>query len=313
MAEGAHRVGVRWDPRWAPDQVGSIAPWVEELGFDELWMIEDCFSGGGLTTSAAALACTERIAVGVGLLPAPVRNPAIAAMEIASLARMFPGRFMPAFGHGVDAWMRQIDERPPRRLKLLEETLVAVRDLLHGKRLNVSGSFVELSDVELEHKPAQPPPVMVGTTGPKGLALAGRVADGIVIPEVAAPDAVRWARAQAGSGGDPGTVVVYSYLSLDEIAGEGVAAARPLVERWLQSGDFPDMAEQAGLGRDGHGELDDQTLQAMAVVGDGESGARTVSGLWAAGADSIVVLPRHDDSRRQIEMFAEQVLPALSR
>jgi alkanesulfonate monooxygenase SsuD/methylene tetrahydromethanopterin reductase-like flavin-dependent oxidoreductase (luciferase family) len=293
--------------------VRSIAPWVEELGFDELWMVEDCFSGGGLTTSAVALACTERIRVGVGLLPVPVRNPAIAAMEIASLARMFPGRFMPAFGHGVDSWMRQIDERPPRRLKLLEETLVTVRALLHGERLNFSGSFVELSEVELEHKPAQPPPVMVGTTGPKGLALTGRVADGIVIPEVATPDAVRWSRAQASSEGDPGTVVAYSYLSLSEKAEEGVAVARPLVERWLQSGDFPDMAEQAGLGRDGRGELDDATLQSMAVAGDAESGARTVAGLWAAGADSVVVLPRHDDSRRQIETFAAQVLPALPR
>ena len=308
---GVGRVGVRWDPRWSPDQVLEIAPRVEELGFDELWMVEDCFSGGGLTTSAAALACTERLRVGVGLLPTPVRNPAIAAMEIASLARMFPGRFMPAFGHGVGAWMEQISARPERRLTQLEETLAAIRALLHGERLTVAGSYVGLTDVELEHKPEQPPPVLVGTTGPRGLAVAGRVADGIVIPEIATPDAVRWARSAAAAGGDPGTVVVYSYLSLADDAEEGIAAAKPLVEKWMQSGDFPDMAEQAGLGRDGRGPFDEATLQSIAVAGDAESGVRTVRGLFDAGADSVVVLPRHDDSSHQLEAFAERVLPAL--
>jgi hypothetical protein len=38
--------------------------------------------------------------VGVGLLPAPVRNPAIAAMEFATLSRMHPGRFEATLGHG---------------------------------------------------------------------------------------------------------------------------------------------------------------------------------------------------------------------
>jgi alkanesulfonate monooxygenase SsuD/methylene tetrahydromethanopterin reductase-like flavin-dependent oxidoreductase (luciferase family) len=38
--------------------------------------------------------------VGVGLLPVPLRNPALAAMEIATVARLFPGRFRPGLGHG---------------------------------------------------------------------------------------------------------------------------------------------------------------------------------------------------------------------
>ncbi|MBS1676535.1 MAG: LLM class flavin-dependent oxidoreductase [Actinobacteria bacterium] len=308
-AAGSPRLGIRWDPRWDPAAVPTVARHVEELGYDELWMIEDCFSAGGLTTSVAALGATERLVVGVGVLPTVARNAAIAAMEIAAVARMFPGRFVPSFGHGVDSWMRQIDARPPRRLTLLQETLSSVRTLLAGERLDVEGAFVKLRDVQLEHPPEVVPPVLVGTTGPRGLEIAGRFADGAVIPEVAAPGAVSWARSLVDAAGRRGQIVVYSYLSLDDDREAALRAARPLVSRWLVSGDFPDMAEQAGLGRDGAGEIDDDLLTSIATAGAPEDGIRTVAGLGAAGADSVVLLPRGGDWQEQIELFAARCLP----
>jgi len=312
---GGPALGVRWDPRWAPEDVTGIARAVEWLGYDELWMVEDCFSTGGLTMAALALAATDRLVVGIGLLPAGVRNPAIAAMEIGALARVFPGRLAPAFGHGVHEWMEQIDELEPRRLGLLEETVRAVRALLAGETLDVEGDHVRLRDVALEHCPATAPPVLVGTTGPKGLALAGRSADGVVIPEVACPAAVRWARGRMAEGAGaqtPGRTVVYAYLSLDDEDGAAAtAAARPLVERWTRSGVFPDMAEHAGLGRDGLAPLDDATLRSIAAAGDAAACAATVAGLWEAGADSVVLLPRAGDAADQIARFAERSLPLL--
>lgn len=311
MTEATPAVGVRWDPRWPPERVPALARMVEELGYDELWMVEDCFSSGGLTTAGVALAVTERLTIGIGLLPAVVRNPAIAAMEIASLARAFPGRFVPAFGHGVEDWMLQIDARPDNRLVALEETVDVVRRLNRGEVLTVDGRYVHLREVELEHAPRVPPQIMVGTTGPQGLAVAGRVADGIVIPEVACPAAVRWARDQADQGSGPGCVVVYCYLSLDDDTAGAIAAAQPLVKRWIASGVFPDMAEQAGLGRDGKGPMDDELLQSIAAAGDAPTAARTVQGLWDAGADSVVLLPRPEDSEDQLRRFAAESLPQL--
>lgn len=303
-------IGVRWDPRWSPEEVREIAPLVESLGYDELWMVEDCFSSGGLTMAALALASTEKLVVGLGLLPVGVRNPAIVAMEIAVLARIYPGRFVPSFGHGVDDWMQQIDELQPRRLRLLEETLQAVRALLAGETLNVEGKYVRLRNVELEHQVEVVPPVLVGTTGPKGLAVAGRSSEGVVVPEVACPDAVRWVREQTSAAGSAGRTVVYSYLSLDDNAAAAIDIARPLVDNWISSGVFPDMAEQAGLGRDG-GELDDATLQSIAAAGSPADCAATVRGLWDAGADSVVLLPRAEGARDQLRQFAERSLSLL--
>ena len=59
--------------------------------------------------------------VGIGLMPAPLRNVATAAMEIATLERLFPGRFVPVVGHGVQDWMGQIGARAESPLTLLRE------------------------------------------------------------------------------------------------------------------------------------------------------------------------------------------------
>jgi 5,10-methylenetetrahydromethanopterin reductase len=311
VTETPPAVGVRWDPRWPPERVPEVARTVEQLGYDELWLVEDCFSSGGLTMAGVALAATEYLTVGVGLLPAAVRNAAIAAMEIAALAGVFPGRFVPAFGHGVEDWMLQIDARPSNRLIALEETVSAVRRLNRGETLSFDGGHVHLREVELEHPPSIAPPILVGTTGPRGLAVAGRVADGIVIPEVACPAAVKWARGEADQGSGPGRVVVYCYLSLDDDAAGAIAAAQLLVKRWIASGVFPDMAEQAGVGRDGEGPMGNELLQSIAAAGDGPTAARTVQGLWDAGADSVVLLPRPEDPEGQLRRFADECLHRL--
>jgi 5,10-methylenetetrahydromethanopterin reductase len=183
MSARVPTLGVLYRPDRLPEDLPESAREAEAAGFDELWVVEDCFLAGGLTMAASALAATERLAVGVGLLPAAVRNAAIVATAIAALARLRPGRLRVAFGHGVESWMRQIGARPPDRLVALEETVAAVRALLAGEELTVDGGHVRLDGVRLEQPPSAPPPVLIGTTGPRGLALASRVADGLLFPE----------------------------------------------------------------------------------------------------------------------------------
>src|SRR5918998_2562942 len=127
------RVGVLFRPEWAPEELPAFARAAEQYGFAEVWVVEDCFLAGGPTMAVAALAATTRLDVGIGLLPVTLRNPALAAMEIAGAARLQPGRLTVAFGHGVEAWMRQIGARPPDRLVALEETVASLPQLLTGE------------------------------------------------------------------------------------------------------------------------------------------------------------------------------------
>src|SRR5690606_27608201 len=100
--------GVIFLPQSPPEDLRGVVEAAEQSGIHELWLFEDCFLEGGLTASTAALSWSQNLRVAIGLLPVPLRNPAVTAMEIATVARLFPGRFVPGLGHGVLDWMRQV-------------------------------------------------------------------------------------------------------------------------------------------------------------------------------------------------------------
>ena len=81
------KLGVIFTGDRPPEELGAFAVQTESAGLDELWLWEDCFLAGGIASSATALAATERIVVGLGVMPAVFRNPVACAMEIATLAR----------------------------------------------------------------------------------------------------------------------------------------------------------------------------------------------------------------------------------
>jgi len=303
----AKRLGVMFRPEWPPEELPAFARGMERDGFQELWLVEDCFLTGGLTMAASALAVTDATTVGIGLLPVTMRNPAVAAMEIAGVARLHPGRLTVAFGHGVESWMRQIGARPPNRIVALEETVTAVRALLAGETVTTHGRHVQLDDVKLAHVPETPPPVLIGTTGPQALRAAGRSAEGVLLPEGSVPAAVRWAREEAG---DPGTTVVYAWLSIDDDRAAAAEALRPGLASWL-AGQYGTLREHAGITDETAGDLEDDRLRALAVAGDARDCAHGIGELWAAGADSVVLVPRHEDRADQLERFAAEVRPLL--
>ncbi|TDU91951.1 alkanesulfonate monooxygenase SsuD/methylene tetrahydromethanopterin reductase-like flavin-dependent oxidoreductase (luciferase family) [Kribbella voronezhensis] len=179
--------------------VKDVARRLDAGGADELWVIEDCFYTAGPSLVSAALSVTERLTVGLGIVPAVVRTAAVTAMEFATLDALAPGRFLPGIGHGVQDWMGQMGVRPKSPLTALEEVTVAVDRLLAGEEVTVDGQYVHLDKVKLDAPPATAPPILLGVRGPKSMALAGRVAGGVVLAEPASPSYVRAAVEQAGS------------------------------------------------------------------------------------------------------------------
>jgi 5,10-methylenetetrahydromethanopterin reductase len=286
--------GVVFPPHLDPRTLPGFARRIEELGFQSLWVIEDCFLTGGLTMAATALAVTERLSVGVGLLPVPLRNPALAAMEIATLARLHPGRFTAVFGHGVPAWMAQVGALPRKRLAALRETVAAVRALLAGETVTVAGEHVHLDAVALEPPPPVAPPVLIGSTGPRGLSIAGAVADGFLVPEGSTPGFLADCLAHARAGQPHQRAlrgVAYTWLAVDEDASRARERLRPAVQTWLSGIMAPAMYEAAGLG---DGRLPDGPLPAelaaeIAAAGSPQACAEAVARRHAAGIDEVVL------------------------
>lgn len=304
-------------PAGAPvELLPDFARRAEELALEELWLVEDCFLSGGMTMAATALAATGELRVGIGLVPAPVRNPAIAAMEIATLANLHPGRFTVAIGHGAAEWMRQIGALPERRLAALEEVVRATRGLLAGSTVSMEDTHVRLADVALERPPDPPPAVLVGTTGPKGLALAGRCADGILIPEGCGPEFVAWAleqAAQAPPAAGAAECAVYAWLRVEDDAETARSALVPSIESWLASVLFPHphrIASADDPHRPGFEAAD--LVDRLAVAGDASACAKAIARFAAAGATRLALVPAGPDLERQLARLGTEVLPALT-
>lgn len=194
-------LGVVFRPQLPPERLRAVARAADDAGLEELWLWEDCFLEGGISAAAAALAWTERVRVGVGLLPVPLRNVAVTAMEAATLHRMFPGRAILGVGHGVQDWMGQVGARAESPVTLLREHLDALRALLRGERVSTDGRYVKLDGVALDWPPTGAPEVLAGATGPRSLRLSGAAADGTVLTAATAPEGVRRARRLIDEGG----------------------------------------------------------------------------------------------------------------
>ena len=322
-------LGIMYRCQYPPETLRRFAQLVESTGFDELWIIEDCFWGGALVSTTAALAATERIAVGIGILPAVVRNPAFMAMDLATLARLFPGRSLPGLGHGVAAWMEQIGALPKSQLAALEEATLAVRALLRGERYSVAGRELRLDGVQLDLPPHAVPPISLGVSGPKSLALSGRAADGTILGEGKSPGYVAWAREQiargaAGAGrAEPHRLTVYAWCSVGADGDAARAKLRPAIAAALAGGTESVSLNVLGI-RDEvralaargtevlSAEMPDAWIDQLAVCGTPEQGAAMIEHYYARGAASVVLVPfADDDPLEQVQSIGEQLLPLL--
>ena len=304
------KVGIQLGATIAPEEIVDVAVQAEELGYGEIWMAEDYFQLGGISSVATALAATTRIPVGLGVVAAGVRHPAVTAMEFATLSATHRNRFMAGIGHGATSWVKQMGLQPDSPLGLLREATEAVAKLLGGGAVTKRGSYFTFDDVRLHRSPSTPPPIYLGVHGPASLRLSGEVADGTLLGWFSSPDYVAWARQRIDEGRTQGTrddhhdLVVLCLLSISD---EEPAGARRDLGRWAAPM-LAAMSKSPQLRFSNSGqelaaiiETDNQLLLAegppdrllgdFVAAGDAASCAATIGNLLDAGADRVVLVP----------------------
>jgi 5,10-methylenetetrahydromethanopterin reductase len=289
-------------------RVFDFARLVDDLGFDEIWVVEDLAFRGGIAQAAAVLASTPRIRVGIGILPAAVRNVAFEAMELATLAQLFPGRLDIGIGHGMPGWLRAVGAWPERPLQFLEAHVRALRALLNGETVTADGRVV-LDDVALDPsaRPDVVPDILLGVRGPRSLAVSGRIADGTVLAEPATPEYVRAARDQI-AGTRPHRIVAYNVAAVADRDAEAVAVARPGLE-WIGepdwaphiaplpfAEDFAALRARSSTRAEFVTRMPDEWVAQLALAGTPSTVAARVSELGAAGVTSSVMIPVGPDA-----------------
>lgn len=269
------RVGVLYQGLPA-ERPSRTARWVEELGYDSLWVGDHVLSYvDGIAVAAAAGAVTERLTVGTAILLVPLRNPALLARSLATLATELPDRFVLGAGAGGDlpAEFAVVGVETRGRGARMEETVRTVRTALDDGVL--------LGEPFADRPRRGCPPVWFGGRTSAAAQRVARIGDGF-LPYLVTPE---------------------RYTALcDEIR---AATTRPVtfgVDVMVSLGRSREQAWADAQAYRAYG-LDDERLRRHTALGTADDVAARLGEFVAAGAEHLVlhVTAPPERKRAQIE------------
>ena len=220
-----------------PARIGELAGAAERAGFAAVFVAEG--HGDALALCHPVAAATRRVRVGTAVTNAALRPPVLAAKTAAQLDHAAEGRFILGLGVGNAVMNARFGLSPVEPLRMVEEYVGVVRSVLGGGT-GYDGQLFRTGTIPLDSRPARADlPIWLGALGPRMLALAGRIADGVILnlttPAQAGQAAGAVRDAARAAGRDPASVevacVVHCCLSDDPAA--AAAAARAVVPRYV--------------------------------------------------------------------------------
>jgi 5,10-methylenetetrahydromethanopterin reductase len=297
-----------------------------ELGYERVFVFDSPALYGDIWVIAALAAQrTTRIALGPAVLVPNLRHPLAQASAIATLEQLAPGRVAVAIGTGFTGRMAM--GQKPLTWAWTRRYIEQLRALLRGEKVEVDGALVQMLHGP-EFAPARPirTPVVIAANGPKGMAVARELGDGVMTIGGGDPD-FDWCsvlafgtvlddgespgseRALAAAG--PGLTVVYHAMyegdpaSVDALPG-GVEWRKRLEE-------IPDDERHLAV-HDDHlvrvterdrPLLDGALLQAFTWTGPAAEVRMRIDALADAGATEILYAPMGPDVPRELRTFME--------
>ena len=307
----------------------------EARGFEAVWQAESRLVRDAVVPMAAFAATTSRIKIGSGVINNWTRNAAVIAATFLTLDDLAPDRIICGIGAWWDPLAQKVGINRTKPLLAMREVITVVRDLLARKRVTFHGEFVNLSDVELDvvhgRKEPRNVPIYIGATGPKMMAMAGEIADGVVLNYLVSPkynvSALEQLEEGAKLGGrrldeiDRPQLVVCSVDTPDNRK-RALDAARKLVTQYL--GQQPHIMKASGVSQELLDEIgqvltwpatEEQIEEAMNLVPDDVVQMITASGTpqevkakvreyISSGATCPILYPL-GDVRLMIDAFAD--------
>jgi len=182
-----HKLGE--NPTLAIERDIELIQWLDQLGYDEVWIGEHHSAGWETISSpelviAMAAPITRRIMLGSGVTSLPYHNPLMVANRFVQLDHMTRGRAMLGCGPGAlssDAYMLNIP--PTEQRRRMEEALAVIMRLLAGEAVTIKTDWFELRDARLHLAPYTRPhfPIAVASTiTPFGMMAAGKHGVGVL-------------------------------------------------------------------------------------------------------------------------------------
>ncbi len=285
-----------------------------ELGYSSLWTAETV--GMEAFSLLGAVGATDPgLDLGTGVLALQLRTPPLLAMGAATLQALAPERRV-LIGVGISApavverWHGA--EYGPRPLAQVREFVTLLRQCLSGEKVDFAGDYYRVSGFRLGVRLGdRRPEIVLGALGPRMLALAGEIADGVLLNYLPA-SLVPWSLDQVRSGvttagRSPDEVTSYAYVHAGVCDRDAaISNARKdlfsyaVVDSYAANftragyGDAVDAVREAHAARDREAALaavSDEMVDGIDIMGDA---ARVTSGVRAyidAGVDHPVLMP----------------------
>lgn len=309
----------------------------EDWGFDHVWCPDQGFMRDPFVALASAATITS-IPLGLAVTNPFSRHPVQVARAAGTLADLRDGRFILGYGAGeLERQRRRMGAPEGPLIPAMRDAVNTVRRLLAGERVSIESPVFQLRDVGLEFHPTSHVPIYIATAGPAGFRLAGEVADGVIVGDIASPEAMRAVirlvhEGAAKAGRDPASIKVVAWVST--IVTDAPADLRAMLRLPVIGRAASNMAAgtRALLGVDdaavaalkvalgnlpggiGTDIVPDSLIDSMALVGTPEEIAARIAALAETGVDMIgcrmpVALADRVDFEGNLDRIATQVMP----
>ncbi len=280
--------------------VRDLAAATEAQGFHGLWL-GAAFGFDPVMALALAGSSTNRLSLGVAVIPTWPRHPVVAAQQAATANAACSGRFRLGVGPSHEPVMKMYGVDFDRPVSHCREYLDVVRTLLatgavdhRGERYQVQ-AFLDVDGAGIG-SPDTAVPVMLGVLRPQMARVAGGHSDGALcwlgpapyLHQVVLPAMVAGAGEAGRSAVPPLVAELPCALSRDREAVHAMAAADLGI--YPQMPFYRAMFEAAGVALDGR-RWSDAMLDAAVVWGDEDTLAERIQSLFDAGADEVVLSP----------------------
>lgn len=307
-----------------PDSV-EMARLAESLGYRRIWLHDSpaLYRDVWMTLALVVEHCDE-IDVGVGVTVPGLRHPLVTASATATLEALAPGRVALAVGTGFTA--RCMLGQRPATWREVSSFAEQVRGLLRGDAVEIDGGLVQMCHLDgfVASRPV-PTPILIAANGPKGIAAAHAVGDGILAmgePQGGFDWSVFGTAGTVLELGEdlfsprvvdalgPALALVYHFTY--EVAPEAVAGL-PGGPEWLAALETVPPERRHLAVHDGHGVAPNDRERDLLRP---ELGAGTFTGtpdelrarradLEAAGVTELIYTPMGSDLRRELTAMAE--------
>jgi probable F420-dependent oxidoreductase len=286
-------------------------------------------------TLALAAAATTQLKLGHMVTNPGTREPTVVASAYATLHDISNGRMVMGIGRG-DSARRYINQKPVP-IADFERSLAMIKPFMNGEKVSWNDTEIELSWVRKDLPPIE---MHVAGYGPRALAVAGRVGDGVII-QLADPDIIRWtmgtARAAAEQAGrDPSKlkciVSAPSYISGDIAAAREQVRwfpamvsnhVRDLIARYGADGSVVPTAltdyvpDETGYDYDEHsrvgakhgGFVSDEICDRFCVIGTPDQAVQKLAELESLGVDQFNIYLMTEGQEETLETYGREIVP----